>query len=133
MEVLSSRILLQPTDFAGSRRWYEEILGLRVYREYGVEGRVTGVVYFLGGGFLELTSASPRRGIGPVPVTLWLQVSDVHVEHARLVATGEVVVTAAPQVMPWGLAEMWLEDPDGVRLVLVEVPAGHPIRTRLGD
>jgi catechol 2,3-dioxygenase-like lactoylglutathione lyase family enzyme len=133
MEVLSSRILLQPTDFDVSRRWYQEVLGLRVYREYGVDGRVTGVVLFLGGGFLELTAAPPRRGIGPVPVTLWLQVPDLGAEHERLDATGEVVITSPPQLMPWGLHEMWLEDPDGVRMVLVEVPEGHPIRTRLGD
>jgi hypothetical protein len=29
---------------------------------------------------------------------------------------------------PWGLVEAWLADPDGVRLVLVEVPADHPLR-----
>ena len=133
MEVLSSRILLQPADFDVSRRWYEQVLGLRVYREYGVDGRVTGVVLFLGGGFLELTAAPPRRGIGPVPVTLWLQVPDLEAEHVRLVATGEVVITAVPQLMPWGLKEMWLEDPDGVRMVIVEVPEGHPIRTRVGE
>jgi hypothetical protein len=23
---------------------------------------------------------------------------------------------------------MWIEDPDGVRIVLVEIPAGHPLR-----
>jgi len=23
---------------------------------------------------------------------------------------------------------MWIEDPDGIRIVLVEVPAGHPLR-----
>jgi len=27
---------------------------------------------------------------------------------------------------PWGLTEMWIEDPDGGRIVLVEVPAAHP-------
>jgi hypothetical protein len=32
---------------------------------------------------------------------------------------------------PWGLIEMWIEDPDGVRIVLVEVPAVHPIRRDL--
>ena len=131
MEVLSSRILLQPTDFQGARHWYEHVLGLRVYREYGVDGRVTGVVFFLGGGFLELTTAPARPDAGPVPVTLWLQVPDVEAEHERLLATGEVTVTAPPLLMPWGLREMWLEDPDGVRLVIVEVPEGHPIRTRL--
>jgi hypothetical protein len=24
---------------------------------------------------------------------------------------------------------MWIEDPDGVRIVLVEVPADHPLRS----
>ena len=33
-----------------------------------------------------------------------------------------------PVTGPWGLAEMWIEDPDGIRIVLVEVPAGHPLR-----
>ncbi|MGO8882593.1 MAG: VOC family protein, partial [Streptosporangiaceae bacterium] len=28
----------------------------------------------------------------------------------------------------WGLIEMWIEDPDGIRIVLVEVPADHPLR-----
>ena len=66
-----------------------------------------------------------------MPMTLWLQVPDVDHEHARLVATGEVEVVAPPTTMPWGLREMWIEDPDGVRIVLVEVPEGHPIRSRL--
>jgi hypothetical protein len=26
------------------------------------------------------------------------------------------------------LLEMWIADPDGVRIVLVEVPAQHPLR-----
>ncbi|MDQ3965652.1 MAG: VOC family protein, partial [Actinomycetota bacterium] len=29
---------------------------------------------------------------------------------------------------PWGLREMWVKDPDGVRLVIVQVPADHPLR-----
>ena len=66
-----------------------------------------------------------------MPMTLWLQVPDVDSEHARLAATGEVAVVTPPATMPWGLREMWIEDPDGVRIVLVEVPEGHPIRSRL--
>ncbi len=132
MEVLSSRVLLSPNDFDRTRHWYLDALGLRVYREYGVAGTVTGVVFFAGGGFIEVTSAAPRRPMGPVPVTLWLQVADVAAEHARLAARPDVVVTAEPEEMPWGLVECWLEDPDGVRIVLVEVPDGHPLRSRLG-
>jgi catechol 2,3-dioxygenase-like lactoylglutathione lyase family enzyme len=135
MEVLSSRVLVSPLDFERSRRWYTEVLGLRIYREYGAAGHVTGIVLFLGGGFLELTSAGPPRpirvGADPHPTTLWLQVPDVDAEHDRLAATGEVNVVAPPKTMPWGLREMWIEDPDRMRLVLVEVPELHPLRRRL--
>ncbi|HEU0127753.1 MAG TPA: VOC family protein, partial [Pseudonocardiaceae bacterium] len=30
---------------------------------------------------------------------------------------------------PWGLHEMWITDPDGLRLVLVEIPPDHPLRS----
>jgi hypothetical protein len=26
------------------------------------------------------------------------------------------------------LTEMWIQDPDGIQIVLVEVPADHPLR-----
>jgi len=119
-------VLLSPVDFDRSRRWYADVLGLRVYREFGAGGRATGVVFFLGGGFLELSGAGTRG-----PLTLWLQVPDVDAEHARLVASGEVTITQAPATMPWGLREMWLSDPDGVRIAVVEVPEDHPIRRRV--
>ena len=129
MEVLSSRILLRPRDFDRSSAFYRDTLGLRVYREYGSGGRVTGVVLFCGGGFLELTTGPPDEGGGVDAVVLWMQVPDVDVEVARLQGGG---VDAGPaETMPWGLREAWLHDPDGVRIVLVEVPEGHPIRTRL--
>jgi len=127
VEVLSSRILLQPSDFAAARRFYEDALGLRIYREYGIDGRVTGVVLFLGGGFLELTATAGP----PSPVTLWLQVPDLGAEHERLAERDDVTITAPPRRMPWGLDEMWLAAPDGVQIVLVEVPEGHPIRSRV--
>jgi glyoxalase/bleomycin resistance protein/dioxygenase superfamily protein len=57
----------------------------------------------------------------------WIQVRDVHAEHARLAAAG-VPVVREPAAEPWGLTEMQTEDPDGIRIVLVEVPADHPLR-----
>jgi uncharacterized glyoxalase superfamily protein PhnB len=51
----------------------------------------------------------------------------VHAEHQRLSEAG-VQAVRPPRTEPWGLVEMWLEDPDGVRIVLVEVPADHPLR-----
>ena len=58
---------------------------------------------------------------------LWIQVRDVRTEHARLAAAG-VPIIREPVAEPWGLIEMWIEDPDGVPIVLVEVPADHPLR-----
>ena len=129
MEVLSARVLLAPSDLPAAIAWYTEVLGLRIYREYGAGGTVTGVVLFLGGGFLELTG--PRAGgrAGP-DMALWLQVPDVDGECARLAAAG-VTVLEPPETMPWGLRECWIADPDGTRLCLVQVPEAHPIRRRV--
>ena len=124
MDVLSSRILLRPSDLDRSRRFYRDVLGLAIYREFG-PAEDPGVVFFLGQGLLEVSghgSGSPGHS-----VMIWLQVRDVHAEHARLAAAG-VPVIREPAAEPWGLTEMRIEDPDGVRIVLVEVPADHPLR-----
>ena len=124
MEVLSSRILLRPSDPERSHRFYRDVLGLAVYREFGTPEH-PGLVFFLGQGFLEISGTSAGEPAGPL--RLWLQVRDVRAEHERLVAA-QVKITRAPQLEPWGLIEMWIEDPDGVRIVFVEVPADHPLR-----
>jgi len=124
MEVLSSRILLRPTDPARSRRFYRDILGLAVYREFGPSHH-PGLVFFLGQGLLEISGRSDGRA--GQTLALWLQVRDSRAEQERLLAAG-VTVVRPPRVEPWGLVEMWIEDPDGVRIVLVEVPEDHPLR-----
>ena len=58
---------------------------------------------------------------------IWLQVRDVHAEHARLAAARVPIITEPVAERP-GLTEMQIEDPDGIRIVLVEVPADHPLR-----
>ena len=126
MEVLSSRVLLRPRHFERSLRFYAETLGLRVYREYG-SGEGRGVVFFLGGGFLELSGSGSE--VTPDSVGIWLQVPDLAATEADLVAGG-VEVTQGARLMPWGLLELWAKDPDGLRLVFVEVPQDHPLRRR---
>ncbi|MEU7042123.1 VOC family protein [Streptomyces varsoviensis] len=126
VHVLSSRTLLRPTDPDRSRAFYGTALGLAVYREFGT-GPERGTVYFLGGGFLELSGRSDEP---PAPgMRLWLQVADVAAAHDELVRAG-VEVLRPPVREPWGLVEMWVSDPDGVRIVLVEVPEDHPLRFR---
>lgn len=128
MELLSSRVLLRPTAFDEAVGWYRDVLGLRIYREYGVGGKASGVVFFLGGGFLELVSGSSP--VSSAPLALWLQVPDVDAEHQRLADRG-VTITRPPKTEPWGLRECWLVGPDSTQIVLVEVPPDHPLRRRV--
>ncbi|MFE2638455.1 VOC family protein [Streptomyces scopuliridis] len=126
VHVLSSRILLRPTDPERSRVFYGEKLGLSVYREFGT-GPERGTVYFLGGGFLEV---SGRSDTPPSPgLQLWLQVGDAQAAYEQLARQG-VEMLQPPRKEPWGLIEMWTADPDGVRICIVEVPQDHPMRYR---
>jgi predicted enzyme related to lactoylglutathione lyase len=126
MEVLSSRVLLHPKDFERSLRFYSESLGLHIYREWG-SGSNRGVVFFLGGGFIELSGSSHTTA--NENVGLWLQVRDVDAVGAVLTET-RVDVIELPTDKPWGLREMQIRDPDGLRIVIVEVPENHPLRQR---
>jgi predicted enzyme related to lactoylglutathione lyase len=126
MEVLSSRVLVHPTDFERSFRFYAENLGLHVYREWS-SGSTRGVVFFLGGGFLEL-SGSSRTGTSE-SVSLWLQVRDVDAAGHELKNAG-VDIIEFPTDKPWGLREMQIRDPDGLSIVIIEVPETHPLRSR---
>ncbi len=128
VNVLSSRVLLRPTDLERSRAFYRDDLGLAVYREFG-EGAQRGTVFFLGGGYLEVSGHSQTP---PAPgMELWLQVPDAEAARERLAGRG-VPVLREPKREPWGLIEMWIADPDGVRICVVEVPEDHPMRYRPG-
>jgi catechol 2,3-dioxygenase-like lactoylglutathione lyase family enzyme len=120
MEVLGSRILLRPRDYERSTAFYRDVLGLAVHREFP-----GGIVFVLGGGFLEV---SGRSAAAPgAAIAVWLQVRDLAATAAELIQRG-VEVLREPRREPWGLDEMWIADPDGLRLVIVEVPANHPLR-----
>lgn len=125
MEVLSSRVLIRPSDPHRSRTFYRDTLGLAVYREFGPADN-PGMVFFAGHGFIEVTGRSDGQRAQEM-LAIWLQVRDVHAEHERLAALG-VHIVRAPKEEPWGLIEMWIEDPDGVPIVLVEIPQDHPLR-----
>ena len=120
MEVLSSRVLLHPRDREVSTAFYRDVLGLAIHREFP-----GGTVFVLGGGFLEVSGESVA---GPSAATaVWLQVRDLAATAAELVGQG-VQVLREPRRESWGLDEMWIADPDGLQLVIVEVPPDHPLR-----
>lgn len=120
MDVLSSRLIVHPRDRERSVGFYRDVLGLAISREFP-----GGTVFFAGQGLLEV-SGTAESGPSPDQV-LWLQVRDLGAEFERLRGHG-VQVVAEPERKPWGLDEGWIADPDGMRIVLVEIPADHPIR-----
>lgn len=124
MEILSSRFMLHPRDFDRSVGFYRDVLGLHPMREFG-QGDSRGIVFFLGGGYLELTG---RQIDPPAPSTeLWLQVRDVREAERELRAAGIPIIESADE-KPWGLIELRVSDPNGLVLILVEVPSEHPLR-----
>lgn len=126
MEILTGRILLQSGDPAGSQEFYRDILGLAVFREFGPPDAPS-MVFFMGNSLLEVSGQPTQRATGPAPMQLWFQVREVVTEYDRLNQTG-VTVVRAPRTEPWGLIEAWITDPDGIDIVLVQIPADHPLR-----
>jgi catechol 2,3-dioxygenase-like lactoylglutathione lyase family enzyme len=126
VEILASRILLRPSDLPRSVRFYEETLRLAVFREWG-EGASRAVVFFLGGGLLEVSSSSEEPP--SEAVRIWLQVRDLGATRVHLAAHG-VPIVEEPELKAWGLYELVARDPDGLELVFVEVPPEHPLRRR---
>ena len=151
MEILAARVLVRPVDPARTLSFYRDVLELAVYREFS-----GGTVFFLGGGYLEVSgqaAAAKAKGAAAShgaaadeeqtaprdqpsdaepdehddQVRLWIQVRDLATAYRTLLDRGATVVRP-PRREPWGLDEMWIADPDGLRIGVVEVPPQHPLR-----
>ncbi|NEW25616.1 VOC family protein [Nocardia cyriacigeorgica] len=122
MDILSSRILLRPADYDRTLAFYRDDLGLAIAREYP-----GGTVFFAGQSLIEIAGHGGSDGSSSFDGAIWLQVRDVSAAAVELTLKG-VSIERAPVQEPWGLIEMWVRDPDGVAIVLVEVPDDHPIR-----
>jgi predicted enzyme related to lactoylglutathione lyase len=85
-------------DLDRSRRFYRDVLGLAACREFGPPGDPR-VVFFPGQSLLEVSghATAPPGG----SVMIWIQVRDVHAEHARLAAAG-VRIIREPTAEPLG-------------------------------
>ncbi|WOC13148.1 VOC family protein [Gordonia sp. MP11Mi] len=123
MEILTSRTLLTSTDPQALTAFYRDVLGLAIARDYP-----GGTVFHAGTGLIEIPAhMPPGAGAGDA---LWLQVRDVAAARDDL-AAADVRIVAEPETKPWGLIEMTVHDPDGRALILVQIPADHPLRRDL--
>ena len=122
MDILASRTILRPADYERTLAFYRDGLSLAVCREYP-----GGTVFFAGQGLLEIASHHRSDGPGTFAGALWLQVRDIASATEELTAAGIPIVREA-RTEPWGLIEMWIEDPDSIPIVLVQIPRDHPLR-----
>lgn len=120
MEILSSRTILRPSDYERTLNFYRDTLGLAIAREYP-----GGTVMYAGQGLIEVSAHG--SGDGGFGGAIWLQVRDLTAVQTELVLAGVKIAREARQE-PWGLHEMWIADPDGTPIVLVQIPDDHPIR-----
>ncbi|MEU5842507.1 VOC family protein [Rhodococcus sp. NPDC047139] len=126
MEILSSRTILRPRDYEATLDFYGSTLGLAVAREYPA-----GTVFFAGQSLIEIAAhGRSDDNDGVFHGALWLQVRDVYDAEAELTVKGVRIVRGAQQE-PWGLHELWIADPDGIPIVLVQIPEDHPLRRDL--
>lgn len=125
MDILSSRTLLRPKNLEHTQAFYRDTLGLAVFRVFGPPD-APGMVFFCGNGLLEV-SGQAEETAQTSPVSLWMQVRDVAEEYSRL-ASEDVTMLREPRTEHWGLIEAWVADPDGVQIVLVQIPHDHPLR-----
>lgn len=123
VDILSSRVILRPADYERTLAFYRDALELAIAREYP-----GGTVFYAGQSLIEV-AAHGRDDTAPSGFAgaVWLQVRDAGIAATEL-ATRGVPIDRAPVREPWGLIEMWLHDPDGTPIVLVEIPAEHPLR-----
>ncbi|MCZ4562639.1 VOC family protein [Rhodococcus sp. IEGM 1401] len=122
MDILASRTILRPVDYERTLEFYRDGLSLAVCREYP-----GGTVFFAGQGLIEVAAHHRGEESGPFSGALWLQVRDIGSATKELTAAGIEIVREA-RTEPWGLIEMWIEDPDGIPIVLVQIPQDHPLR-----
>ncbi|WP_075832673.1 MULTISPECIES: VOC family protein [unclassified Rhodococcus (in: high G+C Gram-positive bacteria)] len=121
MEILSSRTILRPSEYERTLSFYRDTLGLAIAREYP-----GGTVFFAGQGLIEV-AAHGGTGEGGFRGAIWLQVRDLTAVQTELVLAG-VKIAREARHEPWGLHEMWIADPDGTPIVMVQIPEDHPIR-----
>ena len=119
MEILASRMLLRPADYPASLAFYRDALGLAIAREYP-----GGTVFYAGQSLIEVAG---HGGPQTTSAALWLQVRDVYATQQELTDRGVQIAREARQE-PWGLHELHITDPDGLTLILVQIPANHPLR-----
>lgn len=132
LEILKfSHVVMQVSDLVHSVDFYHGLLGLEKLFERSFTdprtGRSQQVVGCLVGGSVVLEMGAdperPRKVDGSSSPVLALSVADIHEAHRQLLAAG-VTPLVPPTEMAPGIFMIFLRDPDGRTIELVEFAGG---------
>jgi len=87
MGVLVSRVLRRPSDLDRSPRFYRDLLGRAVYREFG-DSTHRGIVFFLGGGFLEVSGTGEHNQAATCRCGYRYEMCTLNINDSRRAAHG---------------------------------------------
>ncbi len=107
-----TRVVLYSAQFAESRRFYEQILKLKIISEWDHGGGQLGVIYALGNTYLEVLQGS--RDAHADDFYLYSRVENVQELWNGLRDKVEVIDTL--QTQPWGHTNFSIKDPNGYKL-----------------
>lgn len=126
---LSLKVVIRCRDFAASRRFYADIIGLAVVDEWE-EGGGQGCIFgFPGGGSLEVYQMWPDdkrynatfdRPFQDDKIDLQLRTSDLDLWVRRLEGQWDF---KGPKTLPWGQRWLQLRDPDNLLVAIYEEAA----------
>ena len=106
------RVVLISSRYSETRQFYEEILNLKVLKDWDHgEGRL-GVVYAIGNTCLEILQG-PARSTS-ADFYIYIKVEDVDKLWERL--QNRVLVEDSIMTQPWGHRNFSVRDPDGYKL-----------------
>ncbi len=125
--LISLKTQIRSRDYDASRRFYTEVLGLRILEEWEERpGFVAGFGDGAGGGLIEVTEVDAShesydeaftRPVANDKIVLQLRTDSVDEWARRLEGVWPFV---GPVGRPWGNRYLWLRDPDGIEIALFE-------------
>ena len=109
------RLCVHVAPYVACRKFYEDVLGFRVYKEWDRSSNDRGVVYDIDGTFLELLlSDTAHQTTFDGTFYLYIKVPDVRAHFEALKSKG--LALAPPTAYPWGHTSFSVTDPAGMKL-----------------
>jgi uncharacterized glyoxalase superfamily protein PhnB len=132
MEIGTFTVLRHTINFKSMKQFYGDALGMTTVEEWD-RSDSRGAVFSPRGATTNATIEVLELGdvcvpgVAPVNVVLTFFVDDVHAAHDQLRGAG-ITITRDVEDTPWGHRSFGIDDPDGLRIWIIEVLEGDERR-----